>query len=249
MTNNLFLKEKFLAFAHRGGNDFAPENSYKSFKNAVDMGYRYLETDVHLTKDGYLIAFHDNSLDRVTNKTGLIKDLNLREVKEAKIDGSEEIPLLSELLDSFSNCFFNSDCKVDETVNPLIRLIKSRSIVERVCIGSFSQKRIDFIRKNLGKSVNTSMGPKEILLAKALSFVSANHCYKSTYASLPIKRYGIRLLNKSYIDYLKANNQKIIAWTINNEDEMRMLIKRGVDGIMTDKISLLKKVLIEENLW
>ena len=107
MNNNLFLKENFLAFAHRGGNEFAPENSYKSFKNAVDMGYRYLETDVHLTKDGYLIAFHDNSLDRVTNKTGLIKDLNLREVKEAKIDGSEEIPLLSELLDSFSNCFLS----------------------------------------------------------------------------------------------------------------------------------------------
>ena len=249
MINNLFLKENFLAFAHRGGNEFAPENSYKSFKNAVDMGYRYLETDVHLTKDGYLIAFHDNSLDRVTNKTGLIKDLNLREVKEAKIDGSEEIPLLSELLDSFSNCFFNIDCKVDETVKPLIGLIKSRSVVERVCVGSFSQKRIDFVRKNLGKFVNTSMGPKEILLAKALSFVSANHCYKSTYASLPIKRYGIRLLNKSYIDYLKANNQRVIAWTINNEDEMRMLIKRGVDGIMTDKISLLKKVLIEENLW
>jgi glycerophosphoryl diester phosphodiesterase len=56
-------------------------------------------------------------------------------------------------------------------------------------------------------------------------------------------------LNKSYIDYLKTNNQRVIAWTINNEDEMRILIKRGVDGIMTDKISLLKKVLIEENLW
>ena len=84
MNNNLFLKENFLAFAHRGGNEFASRKFYKSFKNAVDMGYRYLETDVHLTKDGYLIAFHDNSLDRVTNKTGLIKDLTYVRLRRLK---------------------------------------------------------------------------------------------------------------------------------------------------------------------
>ena len=77
----MFLEEKFLAFAHRGGNESAPENSFLAFKNAVDIGYKYLETDVHLTKDGYLIAFHDNTLDRVTDKNGLIKDLTLTEIK------------------------------------------------------------------------------------------------------------------------------------------------------------------------
>ena len=146
----MFLEEKFLAFAHRGGNEFAPENSFRAFKSAVDIGYKYLETDVHLTKDGFLIAFHDDTLDRVTDKSGLIRDLTLSEIKKAKIAGTDEIPLLSELLNSFTDCFFNIDCKVDETVQPLINLINNKDFINRVCIGSFSQKRINFIRKSLG---------------------------------------------------------------------------------------------------
>ena len=247
--NKLFLKEKFLAFAHRGGNESAPENSFLAFKNAVDIGYKYLETDVHLTKDGHLIAFHDNTLDRVTDKNGLIKDLALNEIKKAKINGKEEIPLLSDLLDSFPQCFFNIDCKVNETVQPLINLIRAKSLIDRVCIGSFSQKRINYIRKSLGSSVITSMGPAEVILSKFLSFSSLSYNFSSSYTSIPIERYGVKLLDKRNIDYLKSNNQKVIAWTINNEDEMKMLIKMGVDGIMTDNLSLLKSVLIEENLW
>ena len=81
----MFLEEKFLAFAHRGGNEFAPENSFRAFKSAVDIGYKYLETDVHLTKDGFLIAFHDDTLDRVTDKSGLIRDLTLSEIKKQKL--------------------------------------------------------------------------------------------------------------------------------------------------------------------
>jgi len=245
----LFLEEKFLAFAHRGGNEFAPENSFRAFKSAVDIGYKYLETDVHLTKDGFLIAFHDDTLDRVTDKSGLIRDLTLSEIKKAKIAGTDEIPLLSELLNSFTNCFFNIDCKVDETVQPLINLINNKDFINRVCIGSFSQKRINFIRKSLGKEVKTSMGPAEVILSKFLSYTSLGYNFKSSYTSIPIRRYGINLLDERNINYLKSNNQKVIAWTINDEDQMKMLINIGIDGIMTDNLTLLKKVLIEESLW
>ena len=245
----MFLEEKFLAFAHRGGNEFAPENSFRAFKSAVDIGYKYLETDVHLTKDGFLIAFHDDTLDRVTDKSGLIRDLTLSEIKKAKIAGTDEIPLLSELLNSFTDCFFNIDCKVDETVQPLINLINNKDFINRVCIGSFSQKRINFIRKSLGKEVKTSMGPAEVILSKFLSYTSLGYNFKSSYTSIPIRRYGINLLDERNINYLKSNNQKVIAWTINDEDQMKMLINIGIDGIMTDNFTLLKKVLIEESLW
>ncbi len=249
MSNYKFLSDNFLAFAHRGGNDFAPENSLKSFMRAYEIGYKYLETDVHLSKDGYLVAFHDESLDRVTNKSGYIKDLSLTDIKKAKIHDVEEIPLLVDLLENLPECFFNIDCKSDDTVIPLINLIKKYSLLDRVCIGSFSQKRINFIRKSLGPNVKTSMGPNEILFAKILCNLSVGINFKSTYASLPMKRYGFKLLDKKYIKFLKKNNQKVIAWTINDESEMRLLIKRGVDGIMTDNILLLKNILIEENKW
>ena len=110
MSYSKYLNDNFLAFAHRGGNDFGPENSLKSFLGAYEIGYKYLETDVHLSKDGHLVAFHDESLDRVTNKTGLIKDLKLSDIKKAKIDNSEEIPSLIELLDNIPNCFFDVIC-------------------------------------------------------------------------------------------------------------------------------------------
>jgi glycerophosphoryl diester phosphodiesterase len=196
-----------------------------------------------------LIAFHDDTLDRVTDKSGLIRDLTLSEIKKAKIAGTDEIPLLSELLNSFTDCFFNIDCKVDETVQPLINLINNKDFINRVCIGSFSQKRINFIRKSLGKEVKTSMGPAEVILSKFLSYTSLGYNFKSSYTSIPIRRYGINLLDERNINYLKSNNQKVIAWTINDEDQMKMLINIGIDGIMTDNLTLLKKVLIEESLW
>ena len=82
-----------------------------------------------------------------------------------------------------------------------------------------------------------------------MSIFPINRFFDSAYASLPIRRYGIQLLKKKNINFLQKNNQKVIAWTINDESEMRLLIERGVDGIMTDKILLLKKILIEQNKW
>ena len=107
-----FLESDFpLAFAHRGGALDAPENSLSAFTLAVSMGYRYLETDVHATKDGSLVAFHDHALDRVTDGSGVIRDLNYSEVSKAMIDGKEKIPLLIELLEEFPETKFNIDPK------------------------------------------------------------------------------------------------------------------------------------------
>ena len=247
--NKMFLEDKFLAFAHRGGNEFAPENSFKAFESAVNIGYKYLETDVHLTKDGFLIAFHDDSLDRVTNKSGFIRDLTLNEIKKAIFVCCVVCYLLVEFLIYFSVFFVIIVCMFDETLQTLIHLLKNSEFLISVCIGSFSQKRINFIRSSLGNDIKTSMGPAEVILSKFLSFTSLGYNFKSSYTSIPIRRYGVNLLDKRNINYLKSNNQKVIAWTINDEDQMKKLINMGVNGIMTDNLSLLKRVLIEESLW
>ena len=117
-------------------------------------------------------------------------------LKKQKLITVRKFHTLIELLDNIPNCFFNIDCKSDDTVIPLIEVIKKFSLFDRVCIGSFSQKRINFIRESLGSKVKTSMGPSEILMAKVLSNFPINRFFESTYASLPIRRYGIELLNK-----------------------------------------------------
>ena len=99
--HSYFGSDPFLAFAHRGGTGNWPENTLRAFQHAVDMGYKYIETDVHLTADGTVIAFHDTKLDRVTDSTGLISELTWKEVEQARVGGSDPIPLLEEVLEEF----------------------------------------------------------------------------------------------------------------------------------------------------
>src|SRR5690606_14437738 len=105
-----------LAFAHRGGAGAWPENTMPAFQGAIDLGYRYLETDVHLTADGVLVAFHDDRLDRVTDRAGLISELTYDEVAAARVDGREPIVVFEDLLRSFPDARFNVDPKHDAAV-------------------------------------------------------------------------------------------------------------------------------------
>ena len=77
-----------IAFAHRGGAGDWPENTMPAFAGAVALGYRYVETDVHVTADGVLLAFHDDRLDRVTDRAGVVRELPWSEVRQARVDGS-----------------------------------------------------------------------------------------------------------------------------------------------------------------
>ncbi|HIM84911.1 MAG TPA: glycerophosphodiester phosphodiesterase, partial [Acidimicrobiia bacterium] len=131
-----------LAFAHRGGTGAWPENTLAAFRHAVGLGYRYLETDVHLTADGAVVAFHDDSLDRLTDRTGRIADLSWDEVSEARVAGTQPVPLLAELLDEFPEACINIDPKHDAVVEPLARVLRDAGALRRVCIGAFSDRRI-----------------------------------------------------------------------------------------------------------
>ena len=119
-----FNKSQFMAFAHRGGTEFAPENTYESFSAAVEIGYKYLETDVHPNADERLMAFHDSTLDRVTNYIGKIRNFTSQELKKIRVNDKFHIPFLEDLLDSFSQNYFSIDMKSDESVRPLIKVVK-----------------------------------------------------------------------------------------------------------------------------
>ena len=142
-----FLEEPGpLAIAHRGGASEAPENTMPAFNHAVSLGYRYLETDVHVTADGILIAFHDDRLDRVTDRTGLIAEMPWSEVRQAKVDGREPIPLLEDVLSTWPEVRVNLDPKQDDVAAPLAATIIRTNSVDRVCVGAFSGRRIAKIK-------------------------------------------------------------------------------------------------------
>src|SRR6476659_1847681 len=113
-----------------------------AFEGAVALGYRYVETDVHVTSDGVLVAFHDDRLDRVTDRTGLIEELNWSEVSRARVDGIEPIPRFEDLLGAFPDLRINIEPKSDRAVDVLAETILRGDALDRVLIGSFVDRRV-----------------------------------------------------------------------------------------------------------
>ncbi|HJM27852.1 MAG: glycerophosphodiester phosphodiesterase [Acidimicrobiales bacterium] len=250
MLKKEFLKSDYpLAFAHRGGALEAPENSMSAFKTAISMGFKYLETDVHATKDGSLIAFHDHILDRVTDGTGAIADLTYSEVSKAKIGGKERIPLLVELLEEFPQAKFNIDPKHDAAVEPLIKVIKETKSIHRVCVASFSDSRIHHISQSLGEDLCTGMGPTGISKIQLGRFIGKHRLPVGDCVQVPMKIKGIPLITPKFVQRVHRLGKVIHAWTINDPENISQLLDYGVDGIMTDKPETLKEIYQQRGIW
>src|SRR3954447_16095569 len=159
-----------IAFAHRGGAGDWPENTMPAFEGAVALGYRYVETDVHVTADGVLLAFHDDRLARVTNRSGLIAEQPWREVRLARVDGREPIPLLEDLLGTWPELRINIDPKHDGAVASLVDVLRRTASADRVCLGAFSDRRLARLRRILGPDVCMSLGPRSTARLRAASF-------------------------------------------------------------------------------
>ena len=102
-----------------------------AFEAAIDLGYRWIETDAHVTADGICLAFHDEVLDRVTDRTGTIAELPYREVRQARVEGREPIPLMEDLLAAFDGVRINIDPKHDAAVEPLAAAIERAGATAR----------------------------------------------------------------------------------------------------------------------
>lgn len=220
-----------------------------AFEGAVALGYQYVETDVHVTADGILLAFHDDVLDRVTNRAGRISDLPYREVRMARVDGREPIPLFEELLGTFPDLRVNVDPKSDAAVGPLAAVLRRTGAIDRVCVGSFSDTRLEILREKLGPRLCTSLGPKATArLRMAARHLPAGH-FDAACAQLPTKYKGLTLVDRRLVEAAHARGMQVHVWTIDDADEMHELLDLGVDGIMTDEPVVLRKVLEDRGQW
>src|SRR5660398_161520 len=122
----------FAALAHRGFSLDGLENSMVAFQAAVDMGYRYVETDAHGTIDGVAVALHDESLDRTTDGTGEVADLPWARVKLARIGGKEPVPMLEDILGTWPELRVNIDVKAESGIVPVADAIEKTKAHDRV---------------------------------------------------------------------------------------------------------------------
>ncbi len=236
-------------FAHRGGASDAPENTLAAFARAVDLGYRYLETDVHATRDGVLMAFHDADLSRTCGVDARIEDLDFADLRGVRVGGTEPIPTLDEVLGTWPGTMVNIDCKSDRAVAPLIARLRDGDALDRTCIGSFSDRRLAAIRDEFGSRVCTSCGPREIALLRAGSWLGRTGRTSAHAAQVPVRQGPITILDRRFVDVAHRAGLHVHAWTIDDPLEMQRLLDLGVDGIMTDRPAVLLDVLKSRGAW
>lgn len=219
-----------------------------AFDGAVDLGYSYVETDVHATADGVLLAFHDDRLDRVTDSTGVISELPYRIVKKALVDGREPIPLLSDILSTWPDLRVNIDPKGDNAVEPLAEVVQRAGAVDRVCVGSFSDRRIARLRAMLGDRLCTAMGPGAVARLRAASF-GWPHQPSADCAQVPVRQGHIPIVDERFVRAAHRLGVMVHVWTVDDPVEMGRLLDLGIDGLMTDRPAVLRDVLEHRGLW
>ncbi|NUO40983.1 MAG: glycerophosphodiester phosphodiesterase, partial [Streptomyces sp.] len=226
-----------IPFAHRGGAADGLENTLPQFRRAVETGYRYLETDVHATADGKLVAFHDATLDRVTDGAGRIADLPWADVSRARVAGQEPVPLFEELLETFPDARWNVDLKAESALHPFLDLIERTNTWDRVCVGSFSEARVVRAQRLAGPRLATSYGTRGVLNLRLRSWgVPAALRRSAVAAQVPEAQSGIQVVDHRFVRAAHARGLHVHVWTINDPDRMHRLLDLGVDGIMTDHI-------------
>jgi glycerophosphoryl diester phosphodiesterase len=237
-------------FAHRGASAHAPENTMRAFKLAIEQKADGIELDAKLSADGYVVVIHDQSVDRTTTTHGRVKDLSLSALLEMDAGShfdiefkGEPIPSLNEVLEVLGDQILinieltNYNSLFDQLPEKVAELVKRYDLVKSVLISSFNPIALRRI-KNLLPEVPLG------LLARA-------------------GRQGaiIRLLGKYLIPYqvfqpawpdatpelikqVHLTGQKIYVYTLNQTEDIRQSVFRGVDGIYTDNPWLARRVIL-----
>ncbi|WP_405454454.1 glycerophosphodiester phosphodiesterase [Streptomyces achromogenes] len=239
-----------IAFAHRGGAADGLENTVAQFRRAVELGYRYIETDVHATADGRLVAFHDATLARVTDGAGRIADLPWAEIRHARVAGREPVPLFEELLETFPGVRWNVDIKAELALRPLLELIERADAWDRVCVGSFSEARVLRAQRLAGPRLATSFGTRGVLGLRLRSWGLPAAVRRSAVAAqVPEVQSGVPVADHRFVRAAHARGLQVHVWTVNEPERMHRLLDLGVDGIMTDHIGTLREVMEERGVW
>jgi glycerophosphoryl diester phosphodiesterase len=244
-----------LAFAHRGGARLAAndgiENTILAFQNAVDLGYRYLETDVHTSLDGVVYAFHDIELTRMTGTVSAFRDLDSGAIDAIMVGGREPIPRLAHLLETFPEARFNIDVKADDAVEPTLAVLRDTGALDRVCLTSFSAERIRRLRDG-APTVPTCFTPGEIALLRFAPFRRLRALGKrrgGDCVQVPFRRGAVTVVTRGFVARAHAIGVPVHVWTVDDPAEMRYLLDIGVDGLMSDRVDVLRDVLRERGEW
>jgi glycerophosphoryl diester phosphodiesterase len=242
-----------LCFAHRGGAKLWPENTLVAFEGSLSMGTRYLETDVHATRDGVLVAHHDEYVDGTTNGTGRIRDMRYAELVRLDAgyrftkDGHSfpfrgqgvTIPALHEVFALSTRARVNVEIKPeDESIaHRLWHLIESHGLHDRILVASSQDHQVKRFRRCSLARVATSASMREALEFWLATRLGLNRAIAPSFDALQVpRRYrGLTVVDRKFVRAAHGRGIQVHVWTIDDPEEMKALIEMGVDGIMSDR--------------
>ena len=240
---NSYQKDPFIGLSHRGNSKNFIENSFEAFNSVIQMGYKYIETDLRMTLDGEVIAFHDPNLRRLFNLDLWVKDLTFNEIANLFKEKKCRLLTLEDTLKEFPHVNFNIDLKVKEVIQQSIEIVRDLNAFDRVCFASFHSSHTKKILLN-NRNAIVSMSMKDVALFKFFKI----HNKRIKVIQIPIKWKGIKLLTRNLMQEAYKNNLLVHVWTVNDEVTINNLIDIGVNGIITDKPELLMKTMKERDL-
>jgi glycerophosphoryl diester phosphodiesterase len=238
-----------IAFAHRGGAAPNPENSWRAFDYAARLGYAYLETDARSTSDGALIAFHDATLDRVTDARGEVSKMTSRQLSSVRVAGTEPIPLIEDLLGSFPDVRFNIDLKDSGTVGPLAGVLRRTGAWDRVCVTSFNARRLLAAQRRLDRPVCLAVTPAAFTAVRYLGHPGKAMAARLARSGAQCAQVPMRIATRGFIRRAHELGLQVHVWTVNTRAGIERVLDLGADGVMTDEIALLRDILTERGQW
>lgn len=267
--NNPQLNDnQILNISHRGASGYAPEHTLPSYELGDQMGGDYIELDLQMTKDGELIAMHDETLDRTTNGTGQVKDHTLEEIKsldagswfnaaypeKAKDEyNGLQVQTLQEVIEHFGK---NKNYYI-ETKSPdvypgmeekLLEILKDYNLTRqngpssRVIIQSFSEESLQKVH-----NLNENIPLVQLLDYKGTATITDEELdHYSEYAAGLGMSY--KKINQDYVQKVREHDLLIHPYTVNDKEDMKQLLEWGVTGMFTNYPDVLEETMKEMKL-
>ncbi|MDY3049085.1 MAG: glycerophosphodiester phosphodiesterase family protein [Rothia sp. (in: high G+C Gram-positive bacteria)] len=250
-----------LNYAHRGLAQHCAENTEQAFRQALAVGAHWIETDVHTSKDGQVIVFHDPTLERLAGRPEAVADLTWQQIKSIPLKEGGQIPRLQDILSAFPQASFNIDLKDSRSAEEIIPLLRSSQAAGRVRLASFSERalRAAYRRaQQAGLEVSFSASQPVSTLFYALSRIHPRLWSLlsplSSRLLLPFDAIQLPLTHRLAGRQFQVIDRKLLAaahqagiavhvWTVDDERTMRELIALGVDGIVSNRSDLLARLL------
>lgn len=252
-------KKDFKIIGHKGAAGYAPENTLASLQVAMDMGVDMIEIDVHMTKDGEVVVFHDEDISRTTNGTGMIHELTLAEVKELDAGSwfspkfaGEKVPTLREAIDLVhGNADILIDIKskghefYDNFAEVIVDIIDEKEDNKEWCIvQSYEQEYLEHAYAR-----DSTIKMKKIMMGEDESMLFSFYLNSKSFMTNRNKHHFFETINPHYstlsqrrIFRLHAKGYKVHTYVVNEREEMIKMLNMAVDGIITDFPDRLMKV-------